>query len=80
MNKLILFFFYFPNNESLNKEYIVFYGKAIVFYIYHTFKILNDWLAAAFLAESGFESSSFESSIQCYNHYTSNGDDDKVPM
>ena len=63
MNKLILLFFYFPNNESLNKEYIIFYGKAKVFYIYHTFKILNDRLAAAFFADSGFEPSSFESSI-----------------
>jgi hypothetical protein len=32
MNKLILLFFYFPNNESLNKEYIIFYGKAIYYF------------------------------------------------
>jgi hypothetical protein len=79
MNKLI-FFFNFPNNGSLNKEYIVFYEKAIFFYIYHTLKIPNDWLAAALFAESGFEPSSCESLIHCYNHYTRNGDDNKVPM
>ncbi len=61
MNKLI-YFFYFPNNGSLNKEYIVFYEKAIVFFIYHTFKILNDWLAAA---ESGFEPLPYKSPNQC---------------
>jgi hypothetical protein len=79
MNKLI-YFFNVPNYGSLNKEYIVFYEKAIVFYIYHTFKILNDWLAAAYFAESGFEPPSFESLIKCYNLFTSNGNSNKVPM
>ena len=64
MNKLILLFFYFPNNGSLNKEYIVFYEKAIVFYINHTFKTLNDYLGADFIAECGFEPLSYESLIQ----------------
>ncbi len=52
----------------------------MVFHIYHMFKILNDWIAAAFKAESGFEPSSFVSPIQHYNHFTRNGDDNKVPM
>jgi hypothetical protein len=62
MNKLILFFFYFPNNGSLNKEYIVFYEKAIVFYIYHTFKIWQKlakiWQSWQKLAMWGLRSSS----------------------
>jgi hypothetical protein len=80
MNKsILLLFFYFPNNGSLYKVYIVFYEKAIVFNIYHTFKILNNYLSAAFLAESGFEPTHFLSQTQRYNHYTNNGDGNKVP-